>query len=102
MGYSKEMAVKMAWNDRPECGGGLHGNGPKSSGFWTKVNALEFCAVENVIKMSDKIKCQRAMVLMRNALPKIKKFSGSLYLSGCDLAGVTLPNKYKNKIIMDE
>ena len=82
------------WNPKSECGGGLHGNGPKSTGYWTKGNRLEFCAVEDVVDIyGEKIKCRRAMILMVNNLPDGISVGSSLYLGGCDLKGVTLPQE---------
>jgi len=84
------------WDPLPICGGGLHGNTKNCSGFWCDGKDLDFCAVENIVKIgSEKIKCQRAMVLLRNRLPKIDKWTGSLDLRGCDLKGITLPERYK-------
>ena len=76
------------WNQKSQCGGGLHGNGPKSSGYWTGGKDLDFCAVEDVVDIDgDKIKCRRAMILLRNSLPDNLSCGGSLDLSGC--TGIT-------------
>jgi hypothetical protein len=78
------------WDPRPRCGGGLHGNGPDSTGFWTSGRDLDFCVVEDIVKIDvEKIKCRRAMVLLRNKLPANLRVGGSLDLRGTQVK--TLP-----------
>ncbi len=79
------------WNPSLECGGGLHGNGPKTSPsecHWSDGSRLEFCEVGPEFvrvygKPDGKIKCRKARILMINALPDGLKVGGSLYLRGC-------------------
>ena len=77
------------WNEKPECGGGLHGNGPNSSGYWIRGKDIDFCIVENAINIdSEKIKCQKAMVLMRNRLPDDLHVGGYLDFSGTQITSL--------------
>ena len=87
-----EWTVAPDWNPSKKCGGGLHGNGPLSKGYWADGRDIDFCAVENIVDIDEvKIKCEKAMVLLRNELPYIKSFAGDFDVSGCDLSGVKLP-----------
>ena len=82
------------WNPRPECGGGLHGNGPESSGYWGEGNRFDFCIIEDAIAIDDqKIKCRRAMILCHTFPEKLKIFKGDVYLRGCTLSeGFKMPD----------
>ena len=70
------------WDPEPECGGGLHGNGPESKGYWTNGKDLDFCEIDptNMVDLGDKIKVKRARILLRNELPKDLKVGGYLDL----------------------
>ena len=72
------------WNPSPECGGGLHGNGPESTGYWTDGSDVDFCTYDGEVVdiEGEKVKVRRAMVLLRNELPDGLHVGGSLYLRG--------------------
>ena len=94
-----EWTVAPDWNPVKECGGGLHGNGPLSKGHWANGRDIDFCAVENVVDIDgEKIKCEKAMVLLRNELPYIKSFVGDFNVSGCDLSNIKLPESIGGSI----
>ena len=71
------------WRPTDECGHGLHGNSPKSKGFWSYGKDLDFCEYDprDVVKLGGKIKVKRARILMRNQLPDGLKFRGDLDLT---------------------
>ena len=78
------------WNDRPECGGGLHGQGPAGSGeLATDRRArLLFCLTDGPVVGigGDKQKVRRAMILLVNELPPDNLSVGwSLDLIGCPM-----------------
>ena len=84
------------WDPKPECGGGLHGNGPKSKGYWTDGRDLDFCEIDptNMVDLEgNKIKVKRARILLRNELPKDLKVGGSLDL--CSTQIKELPKDLK-------
>lgn len=74
------------WTEAPdfinnkECGFGLHGNGPNSSGYWGDGIDIDFCEVDPVdlVDLGDKVKCRRARILLRNELPEGLKVGGYL------------------------
>lgn len=76
------------WTEAPdfinnnECGFGLHGNGPNSSGYWTEGKDVDFCEVDtdDLVDLGDKVKCRKARILLRNELPKGLKVGGYLDL----------------------
>ncbi|MCP4569059.1 MAG: hypothetical protein GY841_15905 [FCB group bacterium] len=72
------------WNPEPECGGGLHGCGPASSGFWTSGCSIDFCKIDGEVVEIDgtKLKCHRAMILLRDTLPDNLTVGGGLDLFG--------------------
>lgn len=86
------------WTEAPdfinnkECGFGLHGNGPNSSGYWGDGIDIDFCEVYSVdlVDLGDKVKCRRARILLRNELPNNLSVSGSLNLSHTQIT--KLPN----------
>lgn len=93
-----EWTTAPYWNPEPVCGGGLHGNGPKSEGYYTDGKDVDFCIVSGqFIVIGNKGKCKKAMIVLRNALPDGLQVGGSLYLSGTAIT--TLPDGLKkNKI----
>jgi len=77
------------WDPLPRRGGGLHGCGPQSSGYYTNGRDIDFCAVEEVVDIDgEKIKCRRAVVLLRNTLPEGLSVGGSLYLRGTQISAL--------------
>jgi len=78
------------WNPSPTCGGGLHGNGPESSGYWTVGKDLDFCLIgNNIVDINgNKIKVEKAMVLLRNSLPEGLSVGGSLDLEGTQITSL--------------
>ena len=87
--------VAPDWDGKPECGGGLHGNGPTSTGYWTAGLDVDFCVIGGgKVKIdAKKIKVQKAMILLRNKLPDNLKVGGSLYLR--DTKITKLPDNLK-------
>ena len=90
------------FNPHGKCGNGLHGQGPGGFGYTQAGTRLVFCETDgnHVSVGGDKIKVQKARILFVGAsalLALIHKttgeFSGSLYLSGSDLKGITLPQR---------
>ena len=81
------------WRNAPKCGHGLHGQASEAGGQAIKGKYLVFCETrgERVIIDNNKIKVQSARRLLINLLPMGLTFKSSLYLSGCDLKGITLP-----------
>jgi len=79
------------WDPSPRRGGGLHGNGPASSGFWNRGKDLDFCEIDpaEVVNLGDKIKVRRARVLLRNRLPEGLSVEGNLDLQDTQI--VSLP-----------
>ncbi len=71
------------WNETPSCGGGLHGQSKDAGGFKTDGKRVVFCKTKGkkIIISDDKIKVQKAMILMINKLPKNLRFNKSLDLS---------------------
>ena len=77
------------WDPSPRCGGGLHGCGPQSSGFYTSGRDIDFCLVDDVVDIDgEKLKCRRAMVLLRNALPEGLSVGGYLDLEGTQITAL--------------
>ena len=78
------------WNPSPECGGGLHGNGPQSSGYWTNGSDLDFCIYDGEFVEIDgeKGKVKRAAVLLRNQLPDGLSVGGSLNLENTQITSL--------------
>jgi hypothetical protein len=72
------------WDPTPRCGGGLHGNGPESTGWWSSGCDLDFCTYEGKFVDIDgeKGKVQKAMILLRNQLPDGLHVGGYLNLRG--------------------
>lgn len=78
-----EWTTAPDWNPEPVCGGGLHGNGPVSEGYYTNGKDIDFCIVSGkFVVIGDKGKCKKAMVAMRNTLPEGLQVGGSLDLNG--------------------
>ena len=75
------------WNPKKECGGGLHGNGPKSSGDWTDGKDIDFCEINpsDMVDLDGKIKVRRSRILLRNQLPEGLKVGGDLDLEGTEI-----------------
>jgi len=77
------------WDSSQNCGGGLHGNGPESSGYWTDGKDIDFCLIENIVDLDgEKIKVKRAMVLLRNSLPDNLSVGGYLDLRGTQITSL--------------
>jgi len=83
------------WDPNPICGGGLHGNGPNSKGYWTDGSDIDFCEIDpqDVVDLyGEKIKAKRSRILLRNELPDGLTLEGGLDFREC--TGLTrLPNK---------
>jgi len=88
-----QWTIANDWNSRPVCGGGLHGQSHEAGGQVIKGKYIVFCETrgERVIIDGNKIKVKSARRLLIGNLPEGLKFKSSLYLSGCDLKGITLP-----------
>jgi hypothetical protein len=91
-----EWTIAPDWDPRAECGGGLHGNGPKTDAgncFWTTGSRLEFCEIGDkfvtIVGSTGKIKCESARILLINSLPAGLQVGGWLDLSGTGF--ITLP-----------
>ena len=86
------------WNERSECGGGLHGQDINYGGMFSG-NRVVFCETKgkHIVIGYNKVKVRYARILMVG-LPKIPKINGSLDLSGCDLSGITLPTSVGGSI----
>ena len=93
-----ELTVAPDWDPDRACGGGLHGVGPTSTGYYTDGRRLVFCAVPAVrvsidshnVKCADdgavqKIKVPAARVLLVNELPEGLSVGGSLDLRGTQI-----------------
>ncbi|OGT54392.1 MAG: hypothetical protein A3E01_03090 [Gammaproteobacteria bacterium RIFCSPHIGHO2_12_FULL_63_22] len=83
------------WNNRPECGGGFHGQTAKAGGFWNGGSRLVFCEFDGEeIVLGDKSKVRRCRIL-QVGIPAIFSSAcvgGSLDLRGLSSAeGLTLP-----------
>jgi len=80
----------LDWDGRAVCGGGLHGCGPSSAGYYTSGIDVDFCVTGKEVVDIDgvKIKCKTAMVLARNSLPKDLSVGGSLGLSGTQITSL--------------
>ena len=78
------------WNPDPVCGGGLHGNGPTSAGYWGGGADVDFCIFdeEPVDIDGEKIKVRRAMIAMRNAMPDGLSVGGYLDLNGTQITSL--------------
>lgn len=71
------------WNERPVCGGGLHGCGPTSGGDFIPdgVTRLEFCETSgpHVVVEGNKEKVKRARILLVDEIPaNLTEFKGRL------------------------
>jgi hypothetical protein len=75
-----EWTVAPDWNPMAKCGGGLHGVGPKSLGWWSSGKDIDFCLTKGDIVQIDeeKIKVREAMVIMRNRLPEGLSVKGKI------------------------
>ena len=78
------------WDPSPRCGGGLHGNGPKSiGGYYTAGVDIDFCFIdEPIVTIDEKIKVRRAMILSRNSLPEGLQVGGNLDLRGTQITSL--------------
>lgn len=85
------------WNNRPECGGGLHGQFSDASGFRGDGSSVVLCETDctPVIIDGDKAKVRRARIIARDDLKSFGplEFNGNLNLS--DTLLVSLPDKLK-------
>ena len=88
------------WDESPTCKSGLFGQGPGGFGFAKSGNRFEFCqtGIERVTVDNNKVKAKRARILWTGAeafaalvYASKQNFPGSLYLRGCDLKGIALP-----------
>lgn len=72
------------WNPKPRCGGGLHGQSPRGSGYIQTAQRLVFCDTdgEHVVIEDNKVKVRRARILIENELPTGLEIPGDLDLSG--------------------
>ncbi len=89
-----QWTIAPDWNDKPECGGGLHGQSPKGHGAAQHGTRLVLCETDAIqIPIDgDKIKTPRAKIVAVNGgIPPEFLAIGSLDLRGCDLKGITLP-----------
>ena len=74
-----EWTEVFDWEPTTKCGNGLHGNGPKSDGYWTNGKNVDFCCVEDIVYIDrKKIKCRKAMILLRDELPEGLHVGGTL------------------------
>ena len=88
--------------------GGLFGQGPGGFGHCHRGSRFVFCetAGNRLVVENEKIKVRVARILYvgQDAIDALNfvchgNFPGSLYLSGCDLKGITLPAHLKNKVV---
>lgn len=79
-----EWTAAPNWDDKPVCGGGLHGQ-DKNCGGMIMGNRLVFCDTDgdHVAIGDNKVKVRRARILMINDLPDGLTVGGWLDLSGC-------------------
>ena len=62
-----EWTEAFDWNERPECGGGLHGQNESAWGYVNIGNRLCLCEVEKFVKIdNEKGKAKRAMIVAIN------------------------------------
>jgi len=93
------------WHTRPACIGGLFGQSPKAAGYCKPGSRMVLCETkgEQIVVEGTKVKVQFAKIIAVNKdIPPVfleKLVGGSLYLSGCDLKGITLPQSIKGKAI---
>jgi len=75
---------------------------------WREGHYLPSGEIECRLCDCDRIEQDEANERLRNQFPTFKDFiawaftqsiGGSLYLSGCDLKGITLPDNLKNKVV---
>ena len=94
-----EWTTAPDWNDRPECGGGLHGQ-DKDHGGYIQGTRLVFCETrgKHVAIGSNKVKVQSARILMVNALPEGLSVGGSLDLSSTAIKKVPKSAKIASMI----
>lgn len=85
------------WNDRPVCGGGLHGQFREASGCGGEGKSVVLCETDctPVIIDGNKAKVRRARIIARDDLKNFKplEFNGDLDLSCTSL--ISLPNDLK-------
>jgi len=96
-----QWTIAPDWRPIRECGHGLHGQASEAGGYNDGGKYIVFCETRGTrVKIdSNKIKVGKARRLLVGKLPTGLTFNSSLDLSGCDLKGITLPNKLKNKVI---
>jgi len=80
--------VAPDWNEKAECGGGLHGQ-DKDHGGTIMGTRLVFCETRgpHIAIDGEKVKVREARILMINALPDGLTVGGWLDLAGC--TGIT-------------
>ena len=79
------------WDPAPRCGGGLHGNGPLSKGYWEGGGNIDFCVVDgDMVDIDDaeKVKVRRAMIVLRDTLPGGLSVGGFLDLEGTQITAL--------------
>src|SRR3989304_8817050 len=86
-----EWTTAPDWNERPECGGGLHGQGPGGYGDCPESNStFEFCETRGPrvrIDGKEKVRAARILAIDDEAFVALYTltdgaFPGSLYLRG--------------------
>ncbi|MFX1537497.1 MAG: hypothetical protein ACFFDI_25090, partial [Promethearchaeota archaeon] len=90
-----KWTIAPDWLPTQNCGHGLHGQAPEAGGYNAGGKYIVFCETRGnrVIIGDDKIKVEKARRLLVGKLPDGLIFKSSLALSGCDLKGITLPQR---------
>ena len=84
-----QWTIAPDWNDKAECGNGLHGQSPKGHGYCQKGSRLVLCETDTQICIDgNKVKTRRAKILAINENIPIEFFQVGGYL---DLRGYTHP-----------
>ena len=85
------------WNDRDECGGGLHGNDEYTvDTYWAGGDRMEFCeydptAIKRIDGAGGKLKVRRARILLIHEIPEqITDWVGDIVIpAGTKCVGLT-------------
>lgn len=83
-----QWTIAPDWNDRPECGGGLHGQSPAGAGYCQSGTRMILAETQGkrVVIDKNKVKVQKAKIIAINEdipveiLNKLAKHGGSLDL----------------------